>query len=132
MGPPAIGADGSRTFPLTVSEYVRDAVRQSQLQYAFHFSVMTNISYLLPSDVSSLEPILAGLKQLSPRCILPIQAIGTCSALSTTGLLQITIDSIMFNAGKSTSPSASTASPEATPSKHKRYGPRGGKYVLRV
>ena len=31
-GAPSTGADGSRTFPLTVSDYVRDTIRQSQLQ----------------------------------------------------------------------------------------------------
>jgi hypothetical protein len=32
---PSRSADGSRTFPITVSEYVRDVIRQSHIQYVF-------------------------------------------------------------------------------------------------
>ena len=42
-GPPSTSADGSRKFPLTVSEYVRDTVRQSNVQYVVILSLMIEI-----------------------------------------------------------------------------------------
>ena len=47
-GVPSTSPDGSWKFPLTVSEYVRDTIRQSHLQYVFILLVMTEINTAFP------------------------------------------------------------------------------------
>ena len=66
-------------------------------------------------------------KTVVPQINTSVQVAGSCSALSAAGVLQIAIDSIMFGASKGAPPSASITSPDASPSKRKRYGPRGVK-----
>ncbi|KAF8473660.1 hypothetical protein DFH94DRAFT_695668 [Russula ochroleuca] len=97
------GSGGPVTFPVSVSEYIRGAMKDSTI-------------------IGRIDKSTAHWKNVpSPGCGAIVSLIGTCFDISDTGLLSIALDNIVY-CPSTPQPLGALANAEPTGNKHHKFG----------
>jgi hypothetical protein len=121
---PQVLTDGSKTFTLSVTEYVNGAVKSSDLESVIHVCVKSILTFIFQMHVPGNQTLANVPLPCALSCT---QFLGQCNGFSDSTLLQITLGHVTLSLGPHslpqppTNPSTSSPGTTMTPVERKKY-----------